>query len=174
MLPQRVLVGEVVSQSVPLVPVTGRTAFQPCWRDCFQPNVWKAVGSFFLGCGLLVQPASSRGLVCTELLKQPGSLARTWLWGAVGQPGQASPSTPGAHQWDIAPELSIAVCKALGGWGSFKGTRRVFVCWGKLQTSYSEPAQAVLLAVIVFYCWYPGEMLGWGRTEMSLKIENCN
>lgn len=107
-------------QSVPLVPVPGRTAFQPCWRDCFQPNVWKAVGSFFLGCGLLVQPASSRGLVCTELLKQHDSLARTWLWGAVGQPGQASPSTPGAHLWDIAPELSIAVCKALGGGGPSK------------------------------------------------------
>jgi hypothetical protein len=107
-------------------------------------------------------------------MKQQDGLGHSWLWEATGQPGQALPLTLGAHKWDIVPELCI-VCEALGGGGSFKGTHRVFVCWGRLQTSYSEPAQAVLLAVIVFYCWYPGEMLGWGRrAEMSLKIESCN
>lgn len=156
----------------------GSTAFRQCWWDCFQPHAWKAVGSFFLGYGLRLWQSSSRELLYTDLMthratmKQHGSLGHARLWEVTGQPGQALPLTLGAHEWARVLELCIIICKALRGF--FKGTHRVFVCWGRLQTS-SEPARAVLLAVMVFYNWYPGEMLSWGRrTEMSLKIESCN
>lgn len=56
---------------VPLTPVQGGTAFRQSWGDCFQPNAWEAAGSFFLGCGLPLQQASSRELIYTDLMTCP-------------------------------------------------------------------------------------------------------